>query len=143
MELNFRNYKKYNETNKAYNDFIQKFMSVIDLVVPIKERQVKQNFQEWFDGKIVDEIKNRNKLFKNLKNQNYTLTKISIMWQDINQGKWFLIKRYRFLKKKVSESIGKPKALWKALKSLGLPNRFSSCEVSAFKMKNTVEHDGN
>ena len=100
MELNFRNYKKYNETNKAYNDFIQKFMSVIDLVVPIKERQVKQNFQEWFDGKIVDEIKNRNKLFKNLKNQNYTLTKIFIMWQDINQGKWFLIKRYRFLKKK-------------------------------------------
>ena len=74
-------------------------MSVIDLVVPIKERQVKQNSQEWFDGEIVDEIKNRDKLFKNLKDQNYTLTKIFIMWQDIKQGKWFLIKRYRFLKK--------------------------------------------
>ena len=45
-------------------------MSVIDLVVPIKERQVKQNSQEWFDGEIVDEIKNRDKLFKNLKDQN-------------------------------------------------------------------------
>ena len=81
MELNFRNYKKYNETNKAYNDFIQKFMSVIDLVAPIKESQVKQNSQEWSDGEIVDEIKNHDKLFKNLKNQNYTLTKIFIMWQ--------------------------------------------------------------
>ena len=52
-------------------------------------------------------------------------------------------KKISFFEKKVSESIGKPKALWKALKSPELPNRFSSCEVSAFKIKNTVEHDGN
>ena len=58
-------------------------MSVIDKVAPIKERRVKQNSQEWFDGEIADEIKNRYKLFKKFKNQNYTLTKIFIMWQDI------------------------------------------------------------
>ena len=34
----------------------------------------------------------------------------------------------------------KPKYLWKALKSLGLPNKISSCEVSALKINNTVEH---
>ena len=51
----------------AQNDFIQKFMSVIDQVVPIIERQVKQNSQEWFDGEIVAEIKNRDKLFKKFK----------------------------------------------------------------------------
>ena len=38
-------------------------MSVIDKVAPIKERRLKQNSQEWFDGAIADEIKNRDKLF--------------------------------------------------------------------------------
>ena len=42
-------------------------MSVIDKVAPIKERRVKQNSQEWLDGEIADEIKNRNKLFKKFK----------------------------------------------------------------------------
>ena len=40
---------------------------MIDKVAPIKERRVKQNSQEWFDGEIADEIKNRNKLFKKFK----------------------------------------------------------------------------
>ena len=42
-------------------------MSVIGKVAPIKERQAKQNSQEWFDGEIADEIKNRDKLFKKFK----------------------------------------------------------------------------
>ena len=42
-------------------------MSAIDMVAPIKERQVKQNCQEWFDSEIADEIKNRDKLFKKFK----------------------------------------------------------------------------
>ena len=33
------------------------------MTVPIKETQVKQNSQEWFDGEIANEIKNRDKLF--------------------------------------------------------------------------------
>ena len=40
-----------------------------------------------------------------------------------------------------TESIGKPKDLWKALRFLGLPSKTSSCEVNALKIKNTVEHD--
>ena len=42
-KLNFPNYHNYNEINEAYNDFLQKIMSVIDKVAPIKERRVKQN----------------------------------------------------------------------------------------------------
>ena len=53
-----------------------------------------------------------------------------------------MIKRDRFFwKKKLSESIGKPKDLWKTLKSLGLPDKISSFQVSALKINNTVEHD--
>ena len=33
-------------------------MNIIDKVASIKERQVKQNSQEWFYGKIANEIKN-------------------------------------------------------------------------------------
>ena len=33
----------------------------------MKKRRVKQNSQEWFYGEIVDEIKNRDKLFKKFK----------------------------------------------------------------------------
>ena len=58
-ELHFPNYQNYNEINEAYNDFIQKIMSVIDKIKPINERRVKQNSQEWFNGEIADEIKNR------------------------------------------------------------------------------------
>ena len=39
-------------------------MSVINRVAHIKERRVKQNSQEWFDGEIANAIKNRDKLFK-------------------------------------------------------------------------------
>ena len=60
-------------------------MNVIDKVEPMKERQVKQNSQEWFDGEISNEIKNCD--LKNSKNQNYTLTKIFMMRQDINYRK--------------------------------------------------------
>ena len=50
-------------------------------------------------------------------------------------------KKRAFFENKLTESIGKPKNLWKALRSIGLPSKTSSCEVNALKMKNTVEHD--
>ena len=78
LKLNFSNYQNYNEINEI-NDFIQKIMTVIDKVALIKERQVKQNSQGWFDGVI--------NYFKSLKNQNYTLTKTFIVRQDIKYGK--------------------------------------------------------
>ena len=68
---------------------------------------------------------------------------MSITQQDINYKKWFLIKRVFFSKKKLAEFIGKPKDLWKALKSLGLPKKVSFCEVKALKINNTVEHNVN
>ena len=57
-------------------------MSVIEKVALVKERRIKQNSQEWFDGEIVDDIKNLDKL-KILKNQKCTSAKIFIMRQDI------------------------------------------------------------
>ena len=55
----------------------------------------------------------------------------------------FFSKKKWLFKRKLSDSIGKSKDLWKALKSLGLPNKTSSCKVSDLKVNNTVEHDAN
>ena len=66
-KLNFPNYQNYNDSNEAYNDFIQKIMEVIDKVALIKERRIKQNSQEWFDWGFADETKIRDKLFKKFK----------------------------------------------------------------------------
>ena len=57
-KLNFINYQNFNEINEAYHDFIRKIMSVIEKVPPIKERQVKQNSQEWLMEKLPMKLKN-------------------------------------------------------------------------------------
>ena len=118
-------------------------MSVIHKVASIKERRVKQNSQEFFDGKIADEIKNRDKLFKKFKKSKLHIDKDIYNAARYKVRKMIFDKKRSFFEKKLSESIGKPKDLWKALKSLGLPNKISSCEVSALKINNTVEHDAN
>ena len=74
-KLNFPNYRNFNDINKAYIEFIQKIMNVIDKVAPLKERRVKENSQEWFYGENADEIKNRDKLFKKLKKSKLQIDK--------------------------------------------------------------------
>ena len=40
--------------NKAYENFIQKLMSVIDKLAPFKTKRVKSNSQEWFHGEVLE-----------------------------------------------------------------------------------------
>ena len=54
--INFSNYLNFNDATEAYNNFIQKVMFAIDKVAPIKERRIKHNSQEWFDGEISEVI---------------------------------------------------------------------------------------
>ena len=86
-------------------------------------------------GKLPMELKIAIDYSQNFKNQNYTLTKTFIMRQDINYRKWLLTKKEFFFEKKLTESIGKPKDLWKVLRSLGLPSKSSCCEVNALKIR--------
>ena len=91
-KLNFPNYQNYNEINEAYNDFIQKIMSLIDKVAPIK---VKKNSQEWFDGEIANEIKNRDKLFKKFKKSKLHIDK------DIYNATRHKVRKMTFDKKRL------------------------------------------
>ena len=42
-----------------------------------------------------------------------------------------------FFENRFNDSIGKPRQLWKALKSPGLPSKTSVCGTTAVKVKNT------
>ena len=50
--------------NKAYENFIQTLMSVINKLAPFKTKRVKVDSQEWFDGEVLEIIALRDKLFK-------------------------------------------------------------------------------
>ena len=125
--INFPNYQHFNDATVAYDDWIQKIMVAIDKVA-----RIKGNFEA---------IKNRDKLLK--KNLDYILIRNYIVQLNIRYISWFSIGKKVILKIKLNECIGKPKELRKALKSLGLPNKTSSCEVSAVKVNKTVQHDTN
>ena len=64
-------------------------MNVIDKVAPMKERRVKQNSQEWFDGEIADEIKNRDRLFKKCKKSKLHITRYKLQKMIINKKRAF------------------------------------------------------
>ena len=49
-------------------------------------------------------------------------------------------KKNNFLKRN-SEFIGKPKDFWKAIKSLGLPNKSSGCIIGALAENQIDKHD--
>ena len=48
-------------------------------------------------------------------------------------------KKKVYFENKLSESIGKPKAVWKVLKSVGLLNKNSPCKVSVLRINKTVQ----
>ena len=56
MEINFPDYKNFNNVNDAYSKFIQILMAVLDKVAPVKNERIKKNSQEWFDNEISEKI---------------------------------------------------------------------------------------
>ena len=65
--LDFPNYHIFENVNDAYSNFIQKLMQVINVVAPIKSRQMTQNLQQRFVGEVAEKISVRDKLFKKFK----------------------------------------------------------------------------
>ena len=51
----------------AYEDFINKTISVIDKLAPEKKVSMKGSNQDWFDGEVHEAIRSRDKLFSTFK----------------------------------------------------------------------------
>ena len=139
--VDFPSYHNFVNINDAYSNFIQKVMGVIDLVAPIKSRRIKQNSQEWFDSEAAEKMSVRDKLFKKFKNSKLHIDKEIYKIARYEVQKLISYKKKSFFENKLNDSIGKPKELWKALKSLGLPSKTSICGTTALKVKNATSFE--
>ena len=141
VEINFPEYKKFDNVNDAYSNFIQKLMEVIDKVAPVKSKRIKRNSQEWFDSEISEKLIIRDKLFKKYKKTRLHVDKEIYKRARYSVQNLIAKKKKEFFENKLKECIGKPKDLWKAIKSLGLPNKSGGCIVGALAENQIVKHD--
>ena len=119
----------YENTIAAYSNFIELITNIIDELALVKEIHVRKDSQEWMDQEVLDGIRIRNKLLTK-----YRTSKVHSDYVNFeearNRVQSLTKERKSFIIDKLSESIGKPKDLWKCLKPLGL----SSGKDSASKI---------
>ena len=61
-DVNFANYSEFTDVNYAFVDFSDKLMQAVDGITQYREFRVKGHTEDWFDGEIMERIKNRDKL---------------------------------------------------------------------------------
>ena len=139
-EIDFPDYSNFKDINEAYSDFTGKVTSGIDKIAPIKEVRVKSNSQDWFDAEINEEIERQEKLLAKFKksrshsdNENYKKSR--------NKVQRLIKVKKNFLIEKLNDNIGKPKELWKSLKSLGLPSKESSSVMICLEKDGILSFD--
>ena len=59
------NYERYHNIKKAYNNFFQKLIEVVNNIAPLKTKRIKNTSSEWFDREIAEKLRIRDKLLKN------------------------------------------------------------------------------
>ena len=98
-EINFPEYKDFDNVNDAYSNFIQKLMEVIDKVAPIKNKRIKRNSQEWFDSVISEKLIIWDKLFQKYEknklqvdNEIYKSARYSVQNLIAKKQKFFFLK---------------------------------------------------
>ena len=99
-------------------------MEVTDNVAPVKNRRIKKNSREWFDSEILEKIKIRDKLLGNTKKTRLHINKKIYKRAQYSVQNLIAKKKKQFFENKLKECIGKPKDLWKTIKSLELPNKY-------------------
>ena len=141
-EINFPDYTKFNSVNEAYDDLIAKLTEVIDKLAPIKEVRIKNNTQEWFDDEIHSAIQNRDKRFSVFKRSRLCEDKLAFKRAQNNVQNLIKKKKKQYIKNKLDENLGKPKELWKTLKSLGLSEtKASGSKIGLAKKKDEISFD--
>ena len=145
--ITIRSLKNYSQDvylediNDAYSDFIGKVSLTIDKIAPMKEIRIKNSSKEWFDEEILEEIEKRDKLLAKFKksrqpsySQNYKIARNKV------QG-MIKKKQKNFIAEKLNQNIGKPKELWKSLKSLGLPSKQQSSSTICLEKYSILSFD--
>ena len=119
----FPNYLDFNDIHEAFYDFSTNVEYLVNQIAPIKSFRVKGYTEDWFDGEIMDCIRDRDKLLRK-----YKKTKLAIDYEIYkkarNEAKELINSRkISFYEETIKENTGNSKKIWSTLKSMGLPNK--------------------
>ena len=112
---------------------MEQILSVVDKIAPFKDLRIKNNTQDWFDDEVAKAIKLREKRLKQFKS-----TKLHIDEDLYKEAKYHAVKlikqkKRQFYKEKLKTNIVKPKKLWRALTSLGIPSKKGTISSTCLK----------
>ena len=97
-QIDFPNYENVGDVNEAYSNFFQKLMTIIDKISPYKSKRVKGNTQKRFDGKVLEKLNLRKKLFKKFKKPRFHIDKEVYKKSKYDTLKLVASKKQAFLK---------------------------------------------
>ena len=140
-KLSFPSYEIFNDIDKAYENFFQKVMAVIDSRAPSENKRIKGTSQDWSDAQIIEKTNERDKLFKKFKKSRVHVDKDNYKEARNEVQKLIRAKKKAYLESKLTESIGKPKGLWKSLKSLGLKFERSISNINCLENDKSANFD--
>ena len=81
--IKFPDYSSYTFVNDVYQDFVTKFLSVIDFVAPIRTLRVKSNTRTWLDMDVLNTSRNRHKHYKKLERSGKEIYKSKINYANL------------------------------------------------------------
>ena len=139
--IDFPDYSTYENVNEGYTDLIDKINKVIDEIAPIKEMCVKNNTEEWVDEDVLEGIRIRDKKFTKFKKTRLHIDDINYRKARNHLQKLIRKKKRNYITTKLNENIGKPKELWKSLKSLGLPSKKGTPSKICLEKEGKVSFD--
>ena len=90
-------------------------MTLISEIAPYRNKRIKGNIQKWFDSEVLEKLNARGKLFKKIKKSRLNRDKELYKKAKYDASKLITTKKQAFFKEKLSETIGKSKALWNLL----------------------------
>ena len=115
--------------------------TVIDNVAHCKTKRVTANTQIWFDGEILENINNRDKLFKTFKKSRLHIDKELHKKAKYNTLKLITPEKPVFFDDKLLEYIVKLKELWETLKSLRMPKKTLISNFNAVESNSALTLD--
>ena len=138
--INFANYI-FSNVNIAYLDLVEKILRVVYKIALFKDLRIKNNTQDWFDDESAKATKLREKHLKQFKSTKFHIDEDFYKEAKYHAVKLIKQKKIQFYKEKLKESIGKPKKLWEALKSLGLPSKKATISNICLKKDDKICFD--
>ena len=134
-------YNIFSNINIACLDLVEKILSVVHKIAPLKDLSIKNNTQDWFDDEVAKAIKLRKNRVKQFKSTKLYIDKDLCKEAKYHAVKLIKQKKSQFYNEKLKENIGKPKELWKALKSLGLPSKKGTISNICLKKDDNICFD--